>query len=457
MIPESGIDSELLIDRRGPLLRAAVVTDGLLTDLHVDRCDLMPSGLEGDPSRLPSDAGRARPRPWLRAHERVGPPSQSDTGDVSSSWLAGVMRPQTGSVWRGRVERISAGLNAAFVDLGTGPSGLLGAVEVRLAGGRRPESGAAIGSLLRSGQTVLVQVKAEAVGTKGPTLAMDVSLPGRVLVHAPFRRGVTVSRRIGQGAARGALTRRLQALTTGDGWIARAGAEGAADALIAAESEALACVWRDLERAAAAGTAPALLAAAPDAGRRAVIGHGLRPLSRIVVAYDSDLQVGWAEDFMAWCRDAAPDLALRLETHSGAQPLFDRHDLESQFLALAGSRVPLTGGAGLVIERTEALSVVDVNGGERGNPLAVNLEAAREVARQLRLRNLCGIIIVDFVSMPRRGDGERVLDALAAAVADDPIQTEVHGMSKLGLVELTRARRGPMLIDLLSGYSESRL
>ena len=401
-----GAPSELLIDRRGPLLRAAVVTDGRLTDLHVDHRDRT--------------------------------------------------EPQTGSLWRGRVERLSAGLNAAFVDLGTGPSGLLGATEVRLAGGRRPDSGAAIGTLLRCGQTVLVQVKAEAVGAKGPTLAMDISLPGRVLVHVPFRRGVTVSRRVGQGAVRAALTRRLQALTAGEGWIARAGAESAADALVAVEAEALVCWWRVLERLMAEGAAPDCLAAGPDAGRRAVIGHGLRPLTRIAVAAGDPAERRWAEGFAAWCREAAPDLASGFRLHQGPEPLFEHHDLESQFQALTGSRVPLTGGAGLVIERTEALIVIDVNGGERGNPLAVNLEAAREVARQVRLRNLCGIIVIDFVSMPRRGDGERVLDALAAAVADDPVQSEVHGMSKLGLVEMTRARRGPLLADLLAGASRSR-
>ncbi len=393
-------DSELLIDRCGPLLRAAVVTDGKLTDLHVDHRD------------------------------RTG--------------------PQTGSLWLGRVDRVAAGLNAAFVDLGTGRPGLLAAAEVRLAGGRRPGSDVAIGTLLRCGQAVLVQVKAEAVGTKGPTLAMDLSLPGRALVHVPFRRGVTVSRRVGQGAVRAALTRRLQALTPGEGWIARAGAEDAPDHLIAAEAESLAACRRVLERAAAGIAAPARLGDAPDAGRRAVIGHGVRPLSRIVVATGDEAQARWAEGFAAWCREVAPDLVPRLVRESGAGRLFEHHDLESQFQALVGPRVALTGGAGLVIEPTEALIAIDVNGGERGNPLAVNLEAAREIARHLRLRNLCGIIVVDFVSMSRRADGERLLDALATAVLDDPVQCEVYGLSKLGLVELTRARRGPMLADLLS-------
>ena len=103
-----------------------------------------------------------------------------------------------------------------------------------------------------------------------------------------------------------------------------------------------------------------------------------------------------------------------------------------------------------MIERTEAMTVIDVNAGERGNALAVNLEAVPEIARQVRLRNVGGIIVIDFITMTGRGDGERLLDALAAAVADDPAQTEVYGLSKLGLVEMTRARRGPTLADVLS-------
>ena len=387
-------ETELLIDRRDGLLRAAVVSGGRLTDLHIDRDDRL--------------------------------------------------APQAGSVWLGRVERIAAGLNAAFVDLGTGKAGLLGLADVRLSNRARPEPGTAIGAVLHGGQAVLVQVKAEPVGAKGPTLAMDISLPGRFLVHAPFRRGVAVSKRLGGGALRETLTKRLQALTIGEGWIARSGSEALTDdRLIAAESESLALAWRALEQRAGQGGTPGCLSRGPDAARRAVIGHGTRPLDRIAVAAPGD----WLGAFQAWCAEAAPDLAPRLEP--APERLYERHDLEGQISALGRPQVPLPGGAGLVIERTEALIAIDVNGGERGNPLAVNLEAAREIARQLRLRNLGGIVVVDFLSMPKRGDGERLLAAFSAAVRDDPVQTEVYGLSRLGLVELTRARRGPALAELL--------
>ncbi len=386
---------ELFIDRRQGMLRAAVLESGRLSDLHID--------LD------------------LRA------------------------APQSGSVWLGRVERIAAGLNAAFIDLGTGKSGLLGLSDVRLANRARPESGAAIGSLLRCGQVVLVQVKAEAVGGKGPALSMDVSLPGRFLVHAPFRRGVAVSKRVGSGALREVLTKRLQALTVGEGWIARAGSESLTDdSLLVAESKALALVWQDLVRRAAQGGAPGCLTPGPNAAIRAILGLGSSPVSRLAIEAPAD----WRLAFRSWCVEAAPDLVPRLEA---VEPgLYERHDLEGQINALLCPRVALSGGAGLVIEPTEALIAIDVNAGACGNPLSVNLEAAAQIARQLRLRNLGGIVVVDFLSMPKRGDGERVLAAFTAAVRSDPVQTEVFGLSKLGLVELTRARRGPALTELVA-------
>ena len=405
---------ELLIDCRAGLLRAALVVGGRLTDLHIDRLHI---------DRL-ADQGVIR----------------------RNDGASGRCLPQTGSLWFGRVERLSSALNAAFVDLGTGKAGLLGLADVRLPPGRRPEPGTAIGSVLRSGQGVVVQVKTEAVGSKGPTLSMDVSLAGRFLVHVPYRRGVTVSKRVGPGAVRGALTRRLQALTTGDGWIARSGVEDmTADDLLIAESTSLILAWRAIQTCAAEAGAPACLSPAPDAARRAVIGQGVRPLARVAVEAPED----WSCDFAAWCAESAPDLVPCLERHSGSTALFECFDLEGQLAALIRPRAPLPGGGNLMIEHTEALTVIDVNAGERGNPLAVNLEAAVEIARHLRLRNIGGIIIVDFVSMPRRGDGERLLDALTAATRDDPVQTEVYGLSKLGLVEMTRARRGPMLDRLL--------
>ncbi len=398
----AGAELDILVDRDGPLTRAAVLTDGRLTDLYIDHAE----------------------RPSLLGH-----------------------------VFLGRVERIATGLDGAFVDLGTGKSGLLSALDARGPKGRPKAKGERIGNLLRTGQTVLVQVKADATGAKGPTLTMDITLPGRFLVHAPLGRDVAVSKRLGSGPERADLARRVQDVAPGAGWIVRAGAAAAPDGLLAAESDALHLAWRQIRDAAERGGGPSLLLPGPDAPRRALIEHGAGNPSRITVD-DAAL----ARDLAVWCADRAPDLEERVEPFDarrlvapsdGRQRLFDLRDLDAEIETLLGTRVPLSGGGSLVIERTEAMTVVDVNAGERGNPLDVNLEAAAEIARQLRLRNVGGIVVVDFVNMRNRGDSERLLNALSRAVEDDPAQTQVYGLSKLGLVEMTRARRGTALADLL--------
>ncbi|MGA1860690.1 ribonuclease E/G [Azospirillum sp. 11R-A] len=405
---------ELLVDRDGPLTRAAVLTDGRLTDLHIDHA--------GRPSLL-------------------------------------------GAIILGRVERIATGLNGAFVDLGNGLSGLLPAADVRrpILDDDSPQSRphrpgakqAPIGALLRTGQPVLVQVKADAAGAKGPSLTMDITLPGRFLVHAPLGRDIAVSKRLGSGPERATLARRIEQLATGAGWIVRAGAAQVSDALLAAESEALHLQWRAIRDDARAGSAPRLLHPGPDAPTRALIEQGAAAPAAILVddpPPTDGIRIGdgpLLSSLCDWCGHHAPDLLPRLAGHTDAQRLFDLHDLDSAIAGLLDVRVPLPLGGSLVIERTEALTVVDVNAGERGNPLDVNLDAAAEIARQLRLRNVGGIVVVDFVNMRSRGDAERVLAALSQAVESDPVQTQVYGMSKLGLVELTRTRRGTPLAVLL--------
>ncbi|MDQ2102290.1 ribonuclease E/G, partial [Azospirillum isscasi] len=174
----AGAGTEILIDRDGPLTRAAVLTGGRLTDLYIDHAA----------------------RPSLLGH-----------------------------VFLGRVERIATGLDGAFVDLGTGKSGLLSALDARGPKGRPKAKGERIGNLLRTGQSVLVQVKADATGAKGPSLTMDITLPGRFLVHAPLGRDVAVSKRLGSGPERAELARRIQDIASGAGWIVRAGAATAPD------------------------------------------------------------------------------------------------------------------------------------------------------------------------------------------------------------------------------------
>ncbi|UEM23265.1 ribonuclease E/G [Skermanella mucosa] len=386
-------DIEILIDRAGPLLRAAVVEDGRLTDLHID------SAVR--PSRL-------------------------------------------GEIVLGRVDRIVTALNGAFVDIG-GTAGLLNNADLRTAAPTSRKAARA-GTTLRAGQPVLVQVKAEPGGGKGPSLTMDVTLPGRFLVMTPFKPGISISRRLAQGDARGRLSQMISEITggLGGGWIVRGSALGVETELLASEAEALALAWRQIERQVA-GDPPRTLSTGSSAAVRAVVETGGRRIARIYVS-DAAIRGELA--------DLAPDAAALVEIRQEA--LFDRYDIEGAIRELSGRTVPLPGGGSLVIDRTEALTVIDVNGGERPNALATNLDAVEEIARQLRLRNIGGIVIVDFINMTARRDVEHLLGALGQATADDPAGVNVYGMSKLGLVELTRQRRGPPLSDLLASCGVSR-
>ncbi len=378
----------LLIDQRGPLRRCAMLSDGILTDLALDHTE----------------------RP---------------------AWL--------GAIVLGRVIRVVAGLDAAFVEFGNSVPGFLSAADVRP--GRRD---ARIGQWLRTGQMVVAQVKADAHDGKGAVLTMDLSLPGRFLVHTPLGDGIHISKRLGKGPDVQSLRQRLSAtLPNQGGWIVRAEAMQTAPALVLGEAEALVADAYKVQRAAT-GTAPATLLPPPDAIRRALVELPRDGLTEIVVEGPEMLAA-----VKAAAMALAPDLLPLITPHKGLRPLFDQGDVDSAITAQTDRRVDLGQGGSLVIDRTEALTVIDVNGGERGNPLATNLDACLEIARQLRLRNVGGIVVVDFVNMARAGDREAVIQRLSSAVADDPVATHVYGMSRLGLVEVTRARRGPPLADLL--------
>lgn len=407
----------MLIDCSSRHRRAAVVQNGVLTDLYIDRLGPDRSG------RLP-----------LRE----------------------------GAVCLGRVVRVMPALHAAFIDLGGGLEGYLAQADIR----PRPEPGARIGQCLRGGALVLVQVKSEGVGGKEPVLTMDIAFSGRFLVRAPFAAGVAMSRRLGVETLREAARERLAGLGLVDGWIARAGVGKAEDGQLTAEAGALNGLWQTVAAAAARGGRAGVLWPGHDAARRALVDRGIRPLDTILLSDAAE-----ADTLGRWCAAAAPELAGRLRRVDDAH-LFDRHDLEGRIAALCQPRVPLPDGGSLMIEPTEAMTVVDVNGGNEGNALTVNLRAAEEIARQIRLRHLGGIIVVDFVSMGgrtpaggggsggggakaaggrRRDHGERLLAALRTAVSDDPAPVQIYGLSRLGLVEMTRTRRGPSLTELLAG------
>jgi ribonuclease G len=278
-----------------------------------------------------------------------------------------------------------------------------------------------------SGEMITVQISRPPRDAKMGIATRAISLPGRGVVHLPLETGVTVSRRLQIDADKRAA---LEALVAGKpgGWIFRRSAGDMVAEDLAAEIATLAAEGQGVSM-----PAPALVP--PDAFRR--LASDYPAIDRILVA-----GLAAQRSVERWCRNFAPSATGKVE--QAAAGLFDLHDLDSMIADLADSRVPIGGGS-LVIEPTEALTAIDVNAGAEPNVLTANLAAAVEIARQLRLRHIGGIIVIDFISMTRPRDRDRVVDALRAAVADDPAQTYIVAMSPLGLVEMTRERRGPGL------------
>jgi ribonuclease G len=281
---------------------------------------------------------------------------------------------------------------------------------------------------LASGADIIVQVIRPPRGDKAGIASRSITLTGRGLVHLPLETGIKVSRRLDIGADRRAVLETMLAGFSG-GWIVRRTAAALSLEDIQIEAHALALEGK----LAAAGKSRA-----PDGFRRLIGDYGT---CETVVIHVAGLAAKATVE--RWCTAFAPSLSAKVELQPAG--LFDRYDLDDAVAALAERRIALSGGASLVVETTEALTVIDVNAGPQANVVTVNLDAAAEIARQARLRHIGGIVVIDFISMPRRQDQARIGEALSAALADDPSQTYVLPMSALGLVEMTRERRGPGL------------
>lgn len=359
-----------------------------------------------------------------------------------------------GNIYVGRVENVLPGMDAAFVDIGLDKNGFLSIADYRsdLTGDRALTDAlkAARGKdALRPGQEVLVQVTKAATGQKGPRLSGAISLPGRNLVLLPGINYVGVSRRIDGDDARARLreTGRTLLGEYGHGLIMRTAAKDIDPDVLRAEYSAMAGLWREIETRAAHAKAPALLYSDADLVTKAVRDK-----------LGADIDALWTDDagqyaaLTALASRLTPRWAERIRQHDGATPLFDLYRVDEQLDKALQKYVWLKSGGLLVIEQTEALTVVDVNTGKFTGKKALgetvfknNCEAAREIMRQLRLRDLSGIIVVDFIDMDDAGHRQALLDVLREEVARDANRVNVVGMTALGLVEMTRKKARPSL------------
>jgi ribonuclease G len=370
-----------------------------------------------------------------------------------------------GNIYKGRVVRVLPGMQAAFVDIGLARAAFLHAADVQerfddlqqLEGnGERARSGAnglAIEDLVRENQEVLAQVAKEPIGSKGPRITTHVSLPGRHLVLMPGMAHIGVSRRIEDEPERKRLREIVEAVRPeGYGFIVRTAAEGVEGSKIEAEMEFLIKLWQDMCERRPRVPVPGLLYRDLNVTLRAVRDLFTKEVDRLVIdnhdAYREVLE--FVNTFM-------PPLRYAVELYEKSEPIFDAAGIETEIARALTRKVWLKSGGYIVIERTEALVVVDVNTGRyvgkrslEETILKTNLEAVKEIAYQLRLRDIGGIIIIDFIDMEKEADREKVYSSLIDALKRDRSKTKVLPMSQFGLVEMTRKRiRGSLAQTLL--------
>jgi ribonuclease G len=394
-------------------------------------------------------------------------------------------RGLVGNIYRGKVTRVLPGMQAAFVDLGPKVeraaflyvADVLGAGDQsklfddadtddgadespegaasRIARSRKQLANRKIEDLLKPGQTVLCQVVKDPIGQKGARVTGYLSLPGRYSVFMPHVAQVGVSRRIGSDKER----RRLRDLVNevrpkGSGFIVRTAAEDAGDQELRDDVDFLARLWGEIDKRQDLMSGAGLVYADLDLALRVVRDLMREDTSEVMI--DDEEQYERVKKFT---EAFLPRFGTRIKKYEGRRPIFDHYHIEPALRQAVARRVPLKSGGSLVIDQGEALTAIDINTGSFTNTgsgnledtvTANNLEACEEVARQLRLRNIGGIIVVDFVDMDKENNRRKVWDAFQKALSRDRARTNVTKISELGLVEMTRKRTRESLVQLLT-------
>jgi ribonuclease G len=417
---------EVLINAGAGEIRVAIVEEGKLQELFLERT----IGL--DDGALKKKSGRG-------GHSIVG------------------------NIILGRVQRVLPGMQAAFVDIGLDRAGFLGAREARCLAdlpGFEEDHTPRITDCVREGEAIVVQVVKDPIGEKGARISANVTIPGRLLVMVPNQPGIALSRRIDDEAERARLMALGEAmvaeangaLVPGAGYIVRSAGIGATQADFKEDAERLAEAWRPVMARRQSADAPATLY------------HDLDPVERTmrdeVDAQTARVLIDDREAFeaaRAYVRRAMPEAEDKIGLFTGPGVLFDLYDLDDEIERLVRPRVPLPSGGWITIEGTEALTAIDVNSGSytaatglEETSLRVNREAADEIGRQLCLRGIGGLIVIDFIHLNEPANIQSVLDALALSLARDRTPTQISPMSEFGLVEITRKRIRDPLVKLMT-------
>ena len=366
-----------------------------------------------------------------------------------------------GNVYLGKVQNVLPSMEAAFVDIGKGRNAVLYAGEVNWdTAGLADGAPRKIEHVLKTGQSVLVQVTKDPIGQKGARLTSQISLPGRYLVYVPSGEMSGISRRL-PDQERSRLKTILKNLIPDDaGVIVRTASEGASEEELERDVIRLKAQWEDIDKKSKeSGTnAPALLYSEPDLTVRVIRDIFNEDFDKLIVQGDQ----AW-DDINNYLGHIAPELTTKIEKWTGVRDLFVENRIEEQLAKAFDRKVYLPSGGSLVIDRTEAMIVIDVNTGKfigKGGNLEEtvtknNLEAAEEIARQLRLRDMGGIVVIDFIDMTLESNRDLVLRRLIECLGRDRTKHQVAEVTSLGLVQMTRKRVGQGLIEAFSTTCES--
>ena len=355
-----------------------------------------------------------------------------------------------GNVYKGTVENVLPGISSAFVNIGFEKNAYLYISDVL------GDKNAPIDQTLKKGQTVMVQVAKEAISTKGPKVTMDVSLPGRYLVFTPFQEYVGISKHIAEPEERQRLEKIVDKLVKehlgGKGVVVRTEAEGASEEELEREVKYLQNMWASVQKKFEEKPSPAILH--QDLGLAMQIARDI--LSEQVYVYMLDSKESHKEvvDFV---EGFAPELKDRIKLYEAKTPIFKAFSIEKQIDTIRETKVPLPNGGSIVIQEAESLCAIDVNTGrftgsksQEETVTATNIEAATQVAHQIRLRNIGGIIVVDFIDMRKASNRAKVMEAFAEACRADRAKIRILPITRLGLIELTRERKRMSTAALLT-------
>jgi len=394
-----------------------------------------------------------------------------DTTLVELHIERGRERGIAGNIYKGKVVRVLPGMQAAFVDIGLEKAAFLHASDIpgeeelppTLAQEGEVEAAEVvppaapelrpIEERLQKGQEILVQVAKEPMGSKGARVTSQISLPGRYLVCMPGTRHIGISRRIEDAAERDRLRAILEAERPADGgFIVRTACEGVTKREIHDDIRFLTRLWARVQKQAEASAAPALIHQDLDLVLRVVRDVFTSDVERLTIDSPDD-----HARVLEFVKTLMPRLVPRVHLYEGVTPIFEQHGVETKIARALERRVWLKSGGYLIFEQTESLTTVDVNTGryvgkksQEETILRVNLEAAKQVVQQLRLRNIGGIIVIDFIDMENAANRKKVFDALQEALRKDKARSNVLRISELGLVQMTRKRTRESLEQLLT-------